>query len=243
MSEPNNPFAGLVGSEVSAVETSLVDDNASFQTNSKISPGEEDTETINNIVENVFHFTINPNAGEGYPAGDRQLVFLEELAEATKPQVFLDLEALEQALFERLLLTDIEKYVIPKTSRVYMEHVIQKQIFPYLFSSIQNLQSYEQVSAPIVKTAVQRMKELIFRNAVTALKQPALFEGQDFSLQLVELLQHVDPQCHTFFIDIVKAFMSDGKLLLPYYFLDLLFNLIVYFLLTHIKLNTNFLFH
>lgn len=215
MSEPNNPFAGLLGmaSEVSsAVESPRVDDNAAFQTASKILPGTEETETINNIVENVFHFTINPNAGDGFPVSDKQLVFLEELAEATKPQVFLDLEALEQALFERLLLTDIEKYVIPKTSRVYMEHVVQKQIFPYLFSSIQNLQNYEQVSSPIVKTAVQRMKELIFRNAVTALKQPALFEGQDFSVQLVELLRHVDPQCHTFFIDIVKAFMSDGKL-------------------------------
>ncbi|KAJ8722101.1 hypothetical protein PYW08_004503 [Mythimna loreyi] len=211
MSEPNNPFAALLGaSEVSsAVESPRVDENAVFQNTSKISPGAEETETINNIVENVFHFTINPNAAEGFPAGDRQLVFLEELAEATKPQVHLDLEALEQALFERLLLTDIEKYVIPKTSRVYREHVVQKQIFPYLFSSIQNLQSYEQVSSPTVQTAVQRMKELIFRNAVTALKQPALFEEQDFSVQLLELLQHVDPQCHTFFMDIVKAFMSD----------------------------------
>lgn len=212
MSEPNNPFAGLLGTSelTSAVEPPRVDDNAAFQTTSKV-PGEEETVTINNIVENVFHFTINPNAADGYPSGDRQLVFLEELAEATKPRVYLDLEALEQALFERLLLTDIETSVIPKTNKGYKEHVVQKLIFPYLFSSIQNLQSYEQVPAPVVKAAVQRMKELIFRNAVTALKQPALFEGQDFAVQLTELLQHVDPQCHTFFIDIVKAFMSDGK--------------------------------
>nr|XP_021189831.2 ubiquitin conjugation factor E4 A [Helicoverpa armigera] len=211
MSEPNNPFAGLLGaSEVSStIESPRVEDNAAFPAASKIPPGAEEIETINNIVENVFHFTINPKAAE-YPGGERQLVFLEELAEATKPQVYLDLEALEQALFERLLLTDVESSVIPKTSKVYQEHVIQKQIFPYLFSSIQNLQSYEQVSSPVVKAAVQKMKELIFRNAVTALKQPALFEGQDFSIQLVELLQHVDPQCHTFFLDIVKAFMSDG---------------------------------
>ncbi|CAH0585693.1 unnamed protein product [Chrysodeixis includens] len=212
MSEPNNPFAGLIGApEVSsAIESPRADDNTAFQTTAKVLPGDEEIEIVNNIVENVFHFTINPKAGDGFPVGDRQLVFLEELAEATKPRVHLDLEALEQALFERLLLTDIETCVIPKTCRSYKEHVIQKQVFPYLFSSIQNLQSYEQVSTAVVKNAVQVMKELIFRNAVTALKQPALFEGQDFSIQLVELLQHVDPQCHTFFIDIVKAFMSDG---------------------------------
>lgn len=219
MSEPNNPFAGLIGAPEgsSAIESPRADDNAAFQTSVKAPPGDEEIETVNNIVENVFHFTINPKAGEGFPVGDRQLVFLEELAEATKPKVHLDLEALEQALFERLLLTDIETCVIPKTCRSYKEHVVQKQVFPYLFSSIQNLQTYEHVSNQVVKNAVQRMKELIFRNAVTALKQPALFEGQDFSMQLVELLQHVDPQCHTFFIDIVKAFMSDGKLF--FYFL------------------------
>ncbi|GBP03297.1 Ubiquitin conjugation factor E4 A [Eumeta japonica] len=54
------------------------------------------------------------------------------------------------------------------------------------------------------------MKELIFRNAVTALKQPSLFEGQDFTDQLFELLQYVDPQSHTFFIDVVKEFVTNG---------------------------------
>ncbi|CAH0691866.1 unnamed protein product [Spodoptera exigua] len=212
MSEPNNPFAGLLGaSEVSsaAIESPRVDDNAAFQNSSKVATADEETETINNIAENVFHFTINPNAGQGYPVGDRQLVFLEELAQATKPQVYLDLEALEQALFERLLLQNIEQCVIPKGSLNFKEHVVQKQVFQYLFNSIQNLQAYEHVNTPVVKNAVQRMKELILRNAVTALKQPALFEGQDFTIQLLELLKHVDPQSHTFFMDVVKAFMAD----------------------------------
>lgn len=184
--------------------------NSELGVTSKKSQEELQTEMIDNVVENVFHFTINANAVEGFPAQAKQLVYLEELAEVMKPRIHIDLEALEQALFERLLLPEIEASVIPKNTRVFKEHVIQKQVFPYLFSSIQNLSSYEHLAA--MKPAVQKMKELIFRNAVTALKQPALFEGQDFAQQVHELLQHVDPQSNTFFIDVVRAFVADGKI-------------------------------
>ncbi|CAB3221992.1 unnamed protein product [Arctia plantaginis] len=208
MSEPNNPFAGLLGdSEVTTpVDTIAGDENINTQNLEEKVTEDEDMEAINNIVENVFHFTINPNALMGV----RQLVFLEDLAEATKPRIYIDLEALEQGLFERLLLTDVESSVVPKSCKVFKEHVVQKQVFPYLFSSLQNMQGYELSKTPSVMDALQKMKELIFRNAVTALKQPALFEGQVFSMQLTELLQHVDPQSHNFFLDIVKSFMSDG---------------------------------
>lgn len=213
MSEPNNPFAGLLGvSETKSTNNTLSNEYCAGTTlgvNSKKSREDEEIETINNVVENVFHFTINANAADGVPSSDRQLVYLEELAEAMKPRIQIDLEALEQALFERLLLPDIESNVIPKSASAYKEHVVQKHVFPYLFCSMQNLRSFEHVDA--LKVCLHKMRELIFRNAVTALKQPALFEGQDFSLQLIELLQHVDPQSHTFFIDVVKAFVSDGK--------------------------------
>ncbi|KAG7308621.1 hypothetical protein JYU34_005843 [Plutella xylostella] len=208
MSEPNNPFAGLVAVPEKP-DNNTMDTNNPLRINSKNSQADIDCEMINKIVENVFHFTINPNAVDAKSGSDRQLVYLEELADAMKPHKCIDLEGLEQALFERLLLTDIESAVIPK-SRTYKEHVVQKQVFPYLFSSMQNLQSYDQSSSVVVQNGLVKMRELIFRNAVTALKQPMLFEGQDFSVQLVELLQHVDPQSHSFFIDIVKAFVSDG---------------------------------
>lgn len=212
MSEPNNPFSGLLGvSQDTPTNNPIHDDeNSLIQASSKRTKENDENETANNIVENVFHITINPNALEG--TTDRQLVFLEDLAEASKPRIQIDLEVLEQGLFERLLLPNPEVYVLPKKFKLYQSHVIQKLVFPYLFSSMQNLLSYDSNTSTIVKNVVQKMKELIFRNAVTALKQPALFEGQDFSLQLLELLQHVDPQSHAFFIDVVKAFMSDGKL-------------------------------
>ncbi|XP_075977885.1 ubiquitination factor E4A [Anticarsia gemmatalis] len=209
MSGPSNPFAGLLGvsEATSPVEPPAGDENAALQNTSKKLSENVENETINNIAENVFHFTINPESA----SGNRQLVYLEELAEATRPKNYIDLEALEQALFERLLLTDIESCVIPKSCKVFKEHVVQKQVFPYLFSSLQNMAGYERSKVPSVQEALQKMRELIFRNAVTALKQPALFEGQDFSGQLTELLQHVDPQSHNFFMDIVQSFMLEGE--------------------------------
>lgn len=214
MSDPNNPFAGLLGiPEVKSTNnTEYSDGSATLQIATKTAE-EEDEEivTINNMVQNIFHFTIDPDALGGHASSDRQLVVLEELAEAMKPRKYIDLEALEQALFERLLLPNPECYIVPKNCRVFQENVIQRQVFPYLFNSMLNLETYYQVNTPCVKNAIEKIRELIFRNATTALKQPALFEGQNFAVQLVELLQHVDRQSHTFFSDIVEAFVSDGK--------------------------------
>ncbi|XP_050350445.1 ubiquitin conjugation factor E4 A [Nymphalis io] len=209
MSNPNNPFAGLLGAS-DGKSTNESDSSSPEQIDMDIEQSQdaEKIKTINNIVQNVFHFTINANAVEGQ--SDIQLVYLEELARAMSPRLHIDLEALEQALFERLLLQDIQQCVIPKTSTVLKEHVIQNQVFPYLFSSMENVLSFNQYDKSYIRSALEKMKELIFRNAVTALKQPALFEGQDFASQLVEILQHVGPQSHTFFNDLVNAFVADG---------------------------------
>lgn len=190
------------------------DDDRTLEASSKRTKENDENELVNSIVENVFYITINPNAPEGVT--DRQVVYLEDLAESLKPRIQIDLEALEQGLFERLLLPNPEVFVLPVKFKLYQSHVTQRLVFPYLFNSMQNLQSYDTSTNAIVKNVVQKTKELIFRNAVTALKQPALFESQDFSAQLLELLQHVDPLSHTFFNDIVKAFMSDGEFLMCY---------------------------
>ncbi|XP_045448284.1 ubiquitin conjugation factor E4 A [Melitaea cinxia] len=209
MSNPSNPFAGLLGaSDGKATNENDSSSPEQLDVDLKQSQDTEKIKTINNIVQNVFHFTINSNAVEGQ--SDIQLVYLEELAQAMYPRIHIDLEALEQALFERLLLQEIQQSVIPRNCTAFKEHVIQNQVFPYLFSSMENILSYNQYDKSYIRSALEKMKELIFRNAVTALKQPALFEGQDFSSQLVEILQHVVPQSHTFFNDLVNAFVADG---------------------------------
>ncbi|CAG9561890.1 unnamed protein product [Danaus chrysippus] len=208
MSEPNNPFVGLLGvTEAKSTEGSNFDPTQASIDIQNVQ-GDEQLLVINNIIENVFFFTVNPNAADKSP--ERQLVYLEELAQAMNPRIHIDLEALEQALFERLLLQDIEQQVIPKGSTVFKEHVIQRQVFPYLFSSMENINSYSHINTPYVQDALNRMKELIFRNAVTALKQPALFEGQDFAEQLVEILRQIVQQSPTFFLDLVKSFVAEG---------------------------------
>ncbi|CAH2096167.1 unnamed protein product [Euphydryas editha] len=208
MSNPSNPFAGLLGaSDGKPTNESDSLNPEQLDVDLQQSQDAEKMKTINNIVQNVFHFTINSNAVEGQ--SDIQLVYLEELAQAMNPRINIDLEALEQALFERLLLQDIQQSVIPKTCTAFKEHVIQNQVFPYLFSAMENVLSYNQYEKSYIRSALEKMKELIFRNAVTALKQPALFEGQDFGSQLVEILKHSGPQSHTFFSDLVNAFVAD----------------------------------
>ncbi|XP_023937191.2 ubiquitin conjugation factor E4 A [Bicyclus anynana] len=207
MSDPSNPFAGLLGVSGLKATNETEFNSGPMSLDAKQTQEELQVQTINNIVENVFHFTINSNAVDGQT--DTQLVYLEELSQAISPKVHIDLEVLEQALFERLLLQDVEENVLPKTTKVFKEHVTQKQVFSYLFSAVENLQSYSQSNTQFIKDALDKMKELILRNAVTALKQPMLFEGQDFAVQLVEILQHGGSQSFTFFNELIQAFVAD----------------------------------
>lgn len=205
MTEPNNPFVGLLNETDSKLNTSNGPNHLST---------DADKLKLNNVFQDIFHFTINPNIFEGSCDNDKQLIYLEELADSLKPNVLIDIETLEQALFERLLLSEPEAFVIPKTCKTYMEHVVQRQVFPYLFNAMQQLEKYEQYDAVQLKDIIAKIKELIFRNAVTALKQPALFDGQDFTEQIMELFKHTGNQSITFIKDIVKEFTSDGKWLL-----------------------------
>ncbi|XP_026469842.1 ubiquitin conjugation factor E4 A-like [Ctenocephalides felis] len=79
-----------------------------------------DNARITTMVEDVFAITLNP---EKFVDCEQkpdyiQMIYLEELAESLKPQKHIDIETLEQALFERLMLTNITEFVLPKSSFV-----------------------------------------------------------------------------------------------------------------------------
>lgn len=222
MSDPNenlNPFSALIKEEgeTSAPELNNViinnENSGIMSTESNVtscgqSNMNKDVEKVNSLVENIFYITLNKDAKSEDPS--YQLIYLEELAETHGSQKLIDLETLEQALFERLLLPEPKNYVVPANPKAYSDRVIQPNVFSYLFTAVQNILSYGNPKDEVSKNALQKMLELVFRNAVTALKQPALFENQDFTQQLLQLLQDVDQDSRQFIIDIVAEFMSDG---------------------------------
>lgn len=163
-----NPFAALLQSSAAKPEEEP-----------KTGPPSSD------VLEDVFGFTlIEKNAVE------RHLVFLRDVAEVF-PKGQLDVEILEHALFERLLLKDENKV---------------GAVLQYLFDCYGKSEVLDQRTRSAVKA-------IIIRNVVTALQQPDLYAEQNVYQQLFDLLLTDFCEKQQFFEDLYEACVNDeGKL-------------------------------
>lgn len=195
--------------------TNASDCNVSFSTdlndtlkliNSDIDEDVNKLET-NKIIEEVFCFTLNKDRNIDR---DSVLVYLEDF----ESHVVIDVELLEQVLFERLLLEDPSKNLIHsvhKETNFESTHATEKEVLTYLFDCYKRLQSAERTYLTKV-SEISEMKNLVVRNSATALKQPDLFEGQILHYQVVKLFNDSDlyfDQLVKFFDSIVKECVKD----------------------------------
>ncbi|XP_077284887.1 ubiquitination factor E4A [Arctopsyche grandis] len=208
-----NPFTALFSSSIEGIAESM-DETLSPEIGSDITVDNSHTEIakIDTMVRRVFSITINAEAipakakRKDYP---NQLVFLEELSQSVSPETRIDLDTLEQALFERLLLYDPAACVLPKNGGAIDKNVVIHEVITYLFLAEQNLSFYCNSIDECEISVVKKMKQLILRNAVTALKQPELFEKQNLPDQLLNLTKMYDQTCYNFIYEIVKEITSD----------------------------------
>lgn len=151
--------------------------------NSALTPAQR----INKCVENIFGFTLNKNAG-------KQLIWLSDLASGNPNQEMIDVDLLEQALFERLLLEEPSKSIInPPQNGVMDIHVIQTDAIAYLFECFKRVNKILTVNKnEDIKKELVEMKQLVLRNVSTALKQPELYEAQDLNSQFLQLFYDLD---------------------------------------------------
>ena len=150
----------------------------------------KDVQELNNIIEEVFLFTLNKFSVVG--GSQKQLVYLSSLAEiiGTHNQNWLDLPTLEQALFERLMLeTPLDHLVTdPKAKSLNHSQTIETQAVRYLCSSYRRAVS---VGWGLARDSrhladVTKMKELIVQNLVTAFQEPDFYVGQNLQQQLAD---------------------------------------------------------
>lgn len=164
---------------------------------------------IAKLSEDIFGFTVNKVIDEG-----KTLIFLEDLASEIAPKSSIDMEVLEQALFQRLLLEEPETYMLNKTlNRLERNdnHVTEKEVISYLF------ECYKRLCSPLIAKDVKgdeihEIKNLILRNAATALRQPALFEAQELHLQMINLFRDTSTPPEdfiNFFSGISDQFVKD----------------------------------
>uniref|UniRef100_A0A336LVS4 Ubiquitin conjugation factor E4 A n=1 Tax=Culicoides sonorensis TaxID=179676 RepID=A0A336LVS4_CULSO len=144
-------------------------------------------EKLNNLIENVFLITIDK-----VPKKGKQLIFLEEVA--AYGGNLLNLELLEQALFERIMLTNPSDFLIP--SNIDKDQVdelaVETKVITYLFKTFVKNERSTNESDSINKENCLKIRELILRNVSTAIKQPALYEGQVISSQLLDIFKDMN---------------------------------------------------
>lgn len=166
------------------------------------------TDNINNkssIFEDIFGFTLNR-----YVMQNRPLVYLEDVNQALGTNK-LNLDTLEHALCERLFLSNPREHLINSDASTTNElsEITNHKVITYLFYCYHNVVN----CTTIDDASKKRVVDLIMRNAITALQQPDLYDGQDVTLQLFNLIKNGVTLALNFFTTIYENSCSDsGKL-------------------------------
>lgn len=168
---------------------------------------------INALIEKIFLITLSKNPPKS-GRSRQQLIYMEEVAQCSGEATLLNLELLEQALFERIILFNPSDYLIPNNvTTAETEEVAQTKVILYLFGCYLRNESAVDQNDSIATETCQKMRGLILRNACTSLKQPELFEGQNLSHQLLDIfkLSEEDQSVKTRFIsETVKEIFADS---------------------------------
>lgn len=190
-----------------------MDDKSSTKTTENLSSNVYN-QKINALIEKIFLITLNKQTQR-----NKQLIYIEELASVNETQSnstaneLLNIETLEQALFERLLLQTPSDFLIPNNIKSNnIENICETRTFIYLYQSYQRIKENSAENDTIQRDACEKMCELILRNASTAIKQPDLFVDQQFTDQWSLILSYNDnvDAVSWFLSNIVKEVLSDN---------------------------------
>lgn len=138
---------------------------------------------IHQLIEDVFKITVDRN--HVIETKVQPLVYLEETAAACE-KPWIDIDTLEHALFERLLLEDCIPHILNTNTNVDSRVTLNESI-TYLFECYKDISLYKSNARNESERwteAIEQIINLIVRNAATALKQPDLYSSQNIHAQV-----------------------------------------------------------
>uniref|UniRef100_A0A671WUM2 Ubiquitin conjugation factor E4 A n=1 Tax=Sparus aurata TaxID=8175 RepID=A0A671WUM2_SPAAU len=150
---------------------------------------------VNHMIQRIFLITLDNSdpslrGGNGIPP---RCVYLEEMAADLDGQDWLDMDNIEQALFNRLLLLEPGNHLIYMTSCSAVNlsadrDAGEKSAIPYLFACYQRAkEEVTKVPEKLLSFAV-RCKNLTVSNTRTVLLTPEIYISQNVYEQLLDLL-------------------------------------------------------
>uniref|UniRef100_A0A7N6BIV2 Ubiquitin conjugation factor E4 A n=1 Tax=Anabas testudineus TaxID=64144 RepID=A0A7N6BIV2_ANATE len=150
---------------------------------------------VNHMIQRIFLITLDNSdpslrGGNGIPP---RCVYLEEMAADLDGQDWLDMDNIEQALFNRLLLLEPGNHLIYMTSCSAVNlsadrDAGEKCAIPYLFACYQRAkEEVTKVPEKLLSFAV-RCKNLTVSNTRTVLLTPEIYISQNVYEQLLDVL-------------------------------------------------------
>lgn len=162
---------------------------------------------VHSLIEQVFMITVDKVSCK-----NKQLIYIDEVAPHIPSKLFT-LNVLGEALFERLLLPCPADFIIPNDIKTAeFDDIVETRIIHYLFGAYVRSNRLLNESDSINKQTIQSIQELILRNASTAIRQPHLYEGQTFSIQLLDILKTPEdfPLKERFLSNLIKEILNEN---------------------------------
>lgn len=179
----SNPFAALFNASEPSVQDAV-------ETKSSKSDEEfinAELKRINNVIENIFGFTINKEC-----TNKKALVFLQDTSCEIENN-YLTVDCLGQALCERIMLDEPKDYVFYNGD--ILGNYVEKKVLIYLFNCFEKVKTYDNI-----EKICEAMKNVIIQNAIMCIQQPELFS--ELPAQAIELFKDLETPCHEFFEEI-----------------------------------------
>ncbi|KAL4240196.1 Ubiquitin conjugation factor E4 A [Mactra antiquata] len=198
----NNPFAALFPN-LDQVQTFIATKQiAQQEVFCPISDDREDNEKeadikqltknkleISGILEQVFLITLDNEPSDDYRPD--YCVYMSSIAESLDGQTWLDVECIDQAVFERLLMDRPAGHVVKtrETTSKSSDSAIagESQVLTYLYQCYSRYRQIKHDNEGRYEETMKKCEAIILLNAKTCLQQAELYPGQVLHQQFIDL--------------------------------------------------------
>lgn len=154
--------------------------------------GTEDNSVSKQLIESILLFTLSKDVD---PSRNKAILGLADVVVAdNSSEDTLCIDLLAHALFERLMLDDTTKYLLPaeQVNQSQQEQALETRAIIYLHGAFARWEQLQRTCSIQDKKHGNQILDLILNNASTCMRQPDLFAPQSFSTQWLELFEQAD---------------------------------------------------
>ncbi|KAG5887926.1 hypothetical protein JTB14_003022 [Gonioctena quinquepunctata] len=153
--------------------------------------------SVNETLENIFGFTINP-----HHTRPKDILFLEEV-HSIHGTCELNLELLQYALFVRLFMCNEDSVLRNNDQNT---HAQETRVIKYLYACSDKLNEYKSHLKPQEETEI---RDKIMQNVATAIIQPDIYSGQDIVGEVLNVLKEASPGSDVFFVEATNRVLEE----------------------------------